>query len=120
MNVYALLAERTEDAVALDRQTRAKIKLMQIRRHPEYRKTYQVWHSMIRRCYNMRCESYKSYGAKGVTVCDRWRKNFLFFLQDMGFKPAGYSIERKDPRGNYEPNNCEWIPVMNQQLNKRQ
>ena len=90
------------------------------------------WRGMIRRCYDETSDSYPSYGAKGVTVCDRWRgkceqgqkrssiDGFHNFLEDMGPKPGPeYSIDRIDPYGNYEPDNCRWATPEEQQANKR-
>jgi hypothetical protein len=87
---------------------------------------------MLRRCYDVNLKSYKDYGAKGVTVCDRWRgerkqgqkigssDGFQNFLADMGPKPTpDHSIDRIDPFGNYEPSNCRWATRSEQQKNKR-
>jgi pentatricopeptide repeat protein len=78
---------------------------------------YRVWESMIRRCHNPNQESYRHYGAKGVTVCDRWR-DFRNFIADMGEKPPGMTIDRIDPRRGYEPGNVRWADCKTQARNK--
>jgi hypothetical protein len=72
---------------------------------------------MKKRCDNPTDSAYHKYGAKGITYCERWR-SFENFFEDMGACPTGYSIERKDVNGNYEPGNCEWIPLKKQARNR--
>jgi hypothetical protein len=84
-------------------------------RTPEYR----AWCNVRDRCENPRSVSYPYYGARGVTVCERWQ-DFENFLADMGPRPSSaYSIERDDPFGNYEPGNCSWATIEAQARNKR-
>jgi len=85
------------------------------KRHP----LMNIWDSMLSRCYNKNNESYKYYGELGVTVCSRWRYFFTNFVEDMGPRPEGYTLERKNPFGNYEPDNCEWATRKEQANNKR-
>jgi hypothetical protein len=81
-------------------------------------KIYTTWNSMIIRCTNPKMESYKYYGALGVTVCEAWFK-FENFYADMGDVPPGKTLDRKDPYGNYEPGNCRWATRLEQAHNKR-
>jgi len=81
-------------------------------------KEYECWTSMIQRCTNPNKRGYKDYGGRGITVCEQWR-SFEQFFADMGSCPRGYSIERIDNDGNYEPPNCKWIPKNEQQKNRR-
>lgn len=73
-----------------------------------YTTEYRIWIDIKTRCYNVKAHNYKYYGAKGVIMCDRWRTSFDNFLQDMGLRPQGYTIGRKNDLGNYEPSNCRW------------
>lgn len=52
-------------------------------------------------------------------MCDRWRNSFECFLEDMGVKPVGLTLERKDVNGNYEPDNCSWVTMTEQARNRR-
>lgn len=71
--------------------------------------TYKVWSSMLGRCNDSRNASYPRYGGRGITVCERWA-SFENFLEDMGERPSlEHQIDRRDPDGNYEPENCRWI-----------
>jgi hypothetical protein len=84
---------------------------------PEQRKILrQTWHHMRQRCSNPASRGYRYYGAKGVTVCERWL-TFENFIADMGPRPPKHSIDRIDPAGNYEPSNCRWATAVQQRWN---
>lgn len=81
----------------------------------------QTLKAMKKRCYNANHISFKWYGAKGVTICDRWLNSFEAFYADMGPRPSkDHSIDRIDPYGNYEPGNCRWATKQEQRANQRQ
>lgn len=80
------------------------------RAHPDY-KIYKCWNSMKQRCYNENNKAYKNYGARGITMYDEWKNNFLSFYEwakDNGWK-EGLELDRIDNNGNYEPSNCQFI-----------
>ena len=79
--------------------------------------TYNSWALMIQRCTNPNNKRWKNYGGRGISVCRRWF-SFEAFLEDMGDRPNGFSIERKNNNGNYTPKNCIWIPMKSQVLNR--
>ncbi len=82
--------------------------------------THISWSSMKSRCTNPGSGSYKHYGGRGITVCDRWLNSFDNFLKDMGLRPTGTTLDRyPDKNGNYEPGNCRWATWSEQMSNRR-
>ena len=75
---------------------------------------------MNQRCSNSKSHIWKYYGGRGITVCERWKGKFGFrnFYEDMG-ECRGLTLDRINNDGNYEPGNCRWITIQQQQQNKR-
>ncbi len=79
---------------------------------------YCTWENMIQRCTNFKAINYKNYGGRGIKVCKRWLK-FENFLEDMGERPLGKTIDRIDNNQGYHKMNCRWATVQEQNKNKR-
>jgi hypothetical protein len=78
-----------------------------------------VYGGMKARCLNHNHIAFKSYGGRGIKICDRWLGSFLNFYEDMGLRPNGKSLDRKDNNGDYTPENCKWSTPTEQQNNTR-
>ena len=74
---------------------------------------------MCYRCHNSSFPKYYDYGGRGITVCDRWRNSFDNFVEDMGDRPDGHTLDRINISGNYEPSNCRWANWHQQALGRR-
>lgn len=83
------------------------------------RPEYQTWSSMIARCYNKNNKAYINYGGRGITVCDRWLNSYENFADDMGERPEGMTLDRKDNSLGYSPVNCKWSTIQEQLENGR-
>ena len=88
-----------------------------VKQHPYY----HVWRNMIRRCCDPKTRNYKNYGGRGISICDDWKssKLFLQWVDSNGEIPAGYELDRRNNNGNYEPNNCRFVPPAVNSQNRR-
>lgn len=79
--------------------------------------TYRSWEAMKARCDNPHNNRYQYYGAKGITYAPHWAQ-FQNFIADMGERPYGFSLERKDRSKGYSPENCCWADAETQNRNR--
>jgi hypothetical protein len=83
--------------------------------------TYQSWMAMHLRCTNPNSNNWENYGGRGITICERWQGEHGFenFLADLGERPEGHTLDRREVNGNYEPGNCRWATPTEQSNNRR-
>lgn len=83
--------------------------------------THRSWMNMNKRCRNPSSNRWHIYGGRGITICERWSgvHGFDNFYQDMGTRPKNTSLDRINPNGNYEPENCRWATPVEQRYNQR-
>lgn len=79
--------------------------------------TYVSWQGMNSRCNTSSNPAYPFYAERGITICERWKK-FENFLDDMGERPIGLTLERKDNSKGYYPDNCKWATYKEQANNR--
>ena len=88
-------------------------------RHP----LYSIWNNIKYRCYNTNAWNYEKYGGRGIIMCDEWLRNPLLFFKYVSnlenYDKPGFSIDRIDNDGNYEPGNIQWSTRHTQQTNQQ-
>ena len=84
-------------------------------KHP-YR---NIWAGFMSRCYNIKNVNYSRYGALGIEVCKEWREDFWKFVDDIGERPEGFTLDRIDSSKGYSKENCRWASIHKQALNTK-
>ena len=84
----------------------------------ERSKEYASWLNMKQRCLNPKSTAWENYGGRGISICNEWLNSFVTFYEDMGKCPDGLTLDRIDVNGNYEPSNCKWSTVSEQNFNQ--
>jgi endogenous inhibitor of DNA gyrase (YacG/DUF329 family) len=87
----------------------------------EARPLHATWYQLLQRCTNPTSSSFSRYGARGIGVCDRWSDpvtGFQAFVEDMGPRPEGTTLDRRDGSRGYDPSNCRWASPLVQSRNR--
>jgi hypothetical protein len=80
---------------------------------------YKAWDNARSRCYRQKDPKYPLYGGRGISMCEEWRNSFEAFYADMGPRPTSkHSLDRVDGNGHYEPKNCRWATIEEQNNNR--
>lgn len=127
IRIDALVEGRTTSCGCFNREVAAKRGKKSLYKHGGYGTSlYKRWIGMRNRCNDPNAAAWRLYGGRGIRVCDEWNESFESFREwaiANGYredaKKGECTIDRIDPNGNYEPSNCRWISIFEQQSNKR-
>lgn len=111
-------SRKTQSCGCLVKEAQLDIAAKRKRFTKEQLQMRHIWQLIMRRCYNPSDCTYKYYGARGITVCERWHI-FDLFYEDMFPRPCGFSLDRIDNNKKYCPENCQWTDAKTQANNRR-
>ena len=99
-------------------EIRSGVECNECRKRRQASPTHRSWMSMRTRCLCKTANNYAPYGGRGIQICQRWLDSYESFLADMGERPSGTTLDRIDNSKGYEPGNCRWATVTQQNRNK--
>ncbi len=116
---YCLRNKNTQSRGCLGREKRIEANTIHnLSKH----RLHIIWDCMKARCGNKNNPNYKYYGGRGIKVCEEWKNDFMNFYNwaITNKYEKSLTIDRINNNGNYEPNNCRWVTMKEQNKNKRQ
>lgn len=117
VDIYSLKSGRTKSCSCLQKE-KASNSAYNKSHGMSFSPTYKSWESMYTRCTNPKSIGWKNYGGRGIKLSKRWM-TFSNFLEDMGERPEGKTLDRIDVNGNYCKENCRWSTPKHQGNNRR-
>ena len=123
VETYKLTSGNTKSCGCLRKEQLTQRNIQNSTHHMTGTKYFNLWHGIKQRCFNRNLYAYKDYGGRGITVYPEWIDNFQAFYDYVSklehFGEKGYSLDRIDNNGNYEPGNVRWANQKTQCRNKR-